>query len=54
MSSVRGLEPGKRAALLVVEVQNGIANPSYDDTPLARQVVARGILLLCQGAEEHG
>ncbi len=44
MSSVRGLEPGKRAALLVVEVQNGITNPSYDDTPLARQVVARGIV----------
>ncbi len=44
MASVRGLEPGKRAALLVVEVQNGITNPSYDDTPLARQVVARGIV----------
>ncbi len=41
---VRGLEPGRRAALLVSEVQNGIADPAYDDTPLARQVVARGIV----------
>jgi nicotinamidase-related amidase len=44
MAPVRGLEPGKRPALLVVEVQNGIANPSYDDTPLARQAAARGIV----------
>jgi nicotinamidase-related amidase len=42
--AIRGLEPGKRAALLVSEVQNGIADPAYDDTPLARQVVARGIV----------
>ena len=42
--TVRGLEPGKRAALIVSEVQNGIANPSYDDTPLARQVTERGIV----------
>jgi nicotinamidase-related amidase len=41
---VRGLEPGKRAALIVSEVQNGIANPSYDDTPLARQVTERSIV----------
>ena len=42
--TVRGLEPGKRPALIVSEVQNGIANPSYDDTPLARQVTERGIV----------
>jgi nicotinamidase-related amidase len=42
--TVRGLGPGKRAALIVNEVQNGIANPSYDNTPLARQVTARGIV----------
>jgi nicotinamidase-related amidase len=44
MSSVRGLEPENQAALLVVELQNGIANPSYDDTPLARQVTARAVV----------
>src|SRR5271154_6985902 len=43
-SSVRGLEPGLRPALLIVEVQNGITNPAFDDTPLARQVTARGIV----------
>jgi nicotinamidase-related amidase len=43
-STVRGLEPGKRPALLIVEVQNGITDPAYDDTPLARQVAARGIV----------
>jgi nicotinamidase-related amidase len=42
--AVRGLEPGKRAALLVSEVQNGITNLAYDDTPLARQVAGRGIV----------
>jgi nicotinamidase-related amidase len=42
--AVRGLEPGKRAALLISEVQNGIANPAYDDTPLSRQVTERGIV----------
>ena len=41
---VRGLEAGRKAALLVSEVQNGIADPAYDDTPLARQVVTRGIV----------
>jgi nicotinamidase-related amidase len=41
---VRGLEPGKRAALIVNEMQNGITNPGYDDTPLAGQVAARGIV----------
>jgi nicotinamidase-related amidase len=42
--AVRGLEAGRRAALLVSEVQNGITDPAYDDTPLARQVAARGIV----------
>jgi len=44
MPAVRGLEPGKRAALVVNEMQNAIANPSYDDTPLARQVSERGVV----------
>jgi nicotinamidase-related amidase len=42
--TVRGLEPGKRAALVVSEMQNAIANPAYDDTPLAGQVTERGIV----------
>jgi nicotinamidase-related amidase len=41
---VRGLEPGKRAALVVNEMQNAIANPAHVDTPLAGQVTARGII----------
>ncbi len=41
---VRGLEPGKRAALIINEMQNGIANPAYDDTPLALMVAARGVV----------
>ncbi len=44
MSAVRGLEPGNRAALVVNEMQNAIANPAYIDTPLAGQVAARGIV----------
>src|SRR3984885_6925055 len=44
MSAVRGLEPGKRAALVVNELQNAIANPAHVDTPLAAQVTARGIV----------
>jgi nicotinamidase-related amidase len=44
MPPVRGLEPGKRAALVVNEMQNAIANPAYVDTPLAGQVTARGIV----------
>lgn len=44
MAAVRGLEPGTRAALVVNEVQNAIANPSYIDTPLAGQVAERGIV----------
>jgi len=42
--TVRGLEPGRRAALIVNEMQNAIANPAYDETPLAGQVAARGIV----------
>ena len=42
--TVRGLEPGKRAALVVNELQNAIANPSHVDTPLAAQVTARGVI----------
>jgi nicotinamidase-related amidase len=44
VTAVRGLEPGNRAALVVSEVQNAIANPSYIDTPLAGQVAERGIV----------
>jgi nicotinamidase-related amidase len=44
MSVVRGLEPGKRAALVVNEVQNAITNPSYIDSPLAGQAAERGIV----------
>ena len=44
MSAVRGLEPGKRAALIVNEMQNAIANPAYVGTPLAGQVTERGIV----------
>ena len=41
---VRGLEPGKRAALVVNEMQNAIANPAYIGTPLAGQVTERGVV----------
>jgi len=44
MAPVRGLEPGKRASLVVNELQNAIANPAHVDTPLAAQVTARGIV----------
>jgi nicotinamidase-related amidase len=44
MSAVRGLEPGKRAALIVNEMQNAITNPAYIGTPLAAQVTERGIV----------
>ena len=47
--AVRGLEPGMRAALLVSEVQNGIADPAYDDTPLAQQCVERDIVTKING-----
>jgi len=41
---VRGLEPGKRPALIVNEMQNAIANPAYIGTPLAGQVAERGVV----------
>lgn len=44
MAAVRGLGPGERAALIVNEVQNAIANPVYIDTPLAAQAAGRGIV----------
>jgi len=44
MAAVRGLEPARRTALVVNEMQNAIANPAYDDTPLASQVTTRGII----------
>jgi len=44
MPAVRGLEPGKRAALVVNEMQNAIANPAYIDSPLAAQVASRGVV----------
>ena len=44
MAAVRGLEPGKRAALVVNEMQNAIANPAYIGSPLAGQVAERGIV----------
>jgi len=49
VQSVRGLEPGRRAALIVSEVQNAIANPAYIDTPLAGQVAERGIVAEING-----
>ena len=44
MAAVRGLEPGKRAALVVNEMQNAITNPAYIGTPLAGQVAERGVV----------
>lgn len=44
MAAVRGLEPGKRAALVVNEMQNAIANPAYIGSSLAAQVTERGIV----------
>jgi hypothetical protein len=41
---VRGLGAGRRAALVVSEVQNAWCNPAYDDSPLARQSAERGIV----------
>jgi nicotinamidase-related amidase len=49
MAAVRGLEPGKRAALVVNEMQNAITNPAYIETPLAGQVAARGIVARING-----
>jgi len=41
---VRGLEPGRRPALLISEIQNGIANGAYTQSPLVEQVAERGIV----------
>ena len=41
---IKGLEPGKRAALVISECQNGIVSGAYSDSPLSQQVTARGIL----------
>ncbi|MBA3941583.1 MAG: cysteine hydrolase [Sphingopyxis sp.] len=42
--TVKGLERGRRAALLISEMQNGITDPAFRETPLAEQVRARGIV----------
>ncbi len=49
MPAVRGLEPGKRAALVVNEMQNAIASRAYIDTPLTGPVAARGIVARING-----
>ena len=49
MAAVRGFEPGKRAALVVNEMQNAIANRAYIGTPLTGQVAARGIVARING-----
>ncbi|MBV6756213.1 cysteine hydrolase [Rhodococcus opacus] len=41
---MKGLEPGKRPALLISECQNLITNDAYSDSPLIRQVVERQII----------
>jgi nicotinamidase-related amidase len=41
---IRGLESGKRAALLISEMQNGITNRAFTDTPLVQQVTERSIV----------
>ena len=41
---VRGLEPGRRPALLISEMQNGIANGAYTQSPLVEQVATRAIV----------
>lgn len=38
----QGLEPPKHPALIVLEVQNGIVDPEYDDAQLAYQAKERG------------
>lgn len=40
---VKGLDRGQKAALLISEMQNGIANPAFASTSLAGQVEARGL-----------
>ena len=41
---IRGLESGKPAALLISEMQNGITNRAFTDTPLVRQATERSIV----------
>src|SRR5882724_5498166 len=41
---VRGMEPERRVALVVSEVQNGITNAAYRDNALVTQVQTRGIV----------
>lgn len=40
---VNGLTPDTRAALLISEMQNGITNAAYADSPLVQQVTARNL-----------
>src|SRR5690554_1567208 len=42
--AVKGIESGKRIALLISEMQNGIVDPAHVETPLALQVSERGII----------
>lgn len=51
--SVKGFEEGRRAALLISEMQNGISNPHYADTPLAQQVEARGVVAKINALASH-
>jgi nicotinamidase-related amidase len=39
-----GLDKGQRPALLISEVQNGITNPKYGESPLSNQCEARGMV----------
>ncbi|MBV9995848.1 MAG: cysteine hydrolase [Caulobacteraceae bacterium] len=40
---VKGLDGGQKAALLISEMQNGIANSAYVSSPLSGQVAARAL-----------
>jgi nicotinamidase-related amidase len=46
---IKGLEPGKRAALVISECQNGIVHGSYTQSSLANEVSARDILAKIDG-----
>ncbi len=57
--AIKGLEKGRKAALLISECQNGIINPDYAaDAPLVRQVAERNIVpkiaSLAQAFREQG
>ncbi|WP_067650637.1 cysteine hydrolase [Nocardia harenae] len=41
---MKGIESGRRAALLISECQNAITNPAYETSPLIEQVVEREII----------